>query len=217
MKRVAFVVMVIVLVLSAAAAGGCSKKKYDLVVSISGQGSTDPSVGIHKYEQGRSVTITAMPSGAWELDSWSGDASGSDTTITVLMDRDKAVTVNFSLPQSRSLVNGTLAISAGNHYDVQFSVATNTMHDVTITGTFTASGGSGNDVEVYLFSAADYANWANGHAFAVLYSSGRVTAASIDIPITSSGDYHLVYSNEFSWISTKSVSTSVDLKYSELT
>ena len=86
---------------------------------------------------------------------------------------------------------------------------------MTVTGSFTASGGSGNDIEVLILNDISYRNWMNGDMVADLYHSGKVTIDTFNVPITVSGTYHLVYSNEFSIISTKTVTTTVDLKWSE--
>lgn len=219
MKKWTFPLLVVLLALSAVTCG-CTKTQYSITIATNGDGGTTaPSAGTYKYEDGQSATITATPATSWKFDSWSGDASGSDATITILMDGDKSVTANFALnyvPQSHNLVDGVITVYAGDYYDVPFSVDIDTMHDVTVSGSFAASGGSGNDVEVYVMNASDYANWVNGHSSSALYSSGRITAADLNIPITASGNYHLVYSNTFSWISTKTVNTSVDLEWSEL-
>jgi len=49
-----------------------------------------------QFLSGTSVTVEAVPASGWELDSWSGDASGSANPITVTMSADKAITANFS-------------------------------------------------------------------------------------------------------------------------
>ena len=42
------------------------------------------------------TTITAIAASGWIFDSWSGDASGTDTLAVVAMDTDKSVTANFA-------------------------------------------------------------------------------------------------------------------------
>lgn len=220
--RVTRVIAVIALVLIVAgtlvATVACGTK-YSLTISVTGQGTTNPIAGTYNYKAGQTVTITATPNSTWKFDNWSGDASGTSATTTVKMDSDKTVVANFSpnyVPKSSNLVNGAITVTAGNYYDASFSVDTSTMHDVTVLGSFTASGGSGNDVEVFIMDDTNFTNWKNGHSYAAIYTSGRVTTDSINVAITASGNYHLVYSNTFSWISTKTVSTNVDLKWSEL-
>lgn len=120
------------------------------------------------------------------------------------------------VPQSRNLVNATITVGPGEHYDIAFSVDVDAMQDVRVVGSFRASGGSGNDIKAFIMDDLAYINWVNGHQVSVLYSSGKITIANINVPITSSDRYHLVFSNDFSIFSSKDVSTRVDLEWSEL-
>ena len=120
------------------------------------------------------------------------------------------------VPQSRNLVNATITVGPGKHYDIPFSVDVNVMRDVRVVGSFRASGGSGNDIKAIIMDDMAYINWVNGHQVSVLYSSGQITAANINTAIIISGKYHLVFSNGFSTFSSKSVSTRVDLEWTEL-
>lgn len=223
MKKWVFVGLAVLLVLSGFA-GGCSKKKYSLVIGVSGQGTTVPAAGSYAYSKGTVVNISAIPAATdnesmqetWTLNKWSGDASGADTTISITIDGDKSVTANFSA--SVSLLNAGITVHAGEFYDVPIHLR-DIMQDVVLSGSFTASGGSGNDIEVFVLSQADFTNWQNGHSYSALYSSGRVTTAgfNVSLPTPSVGqtsDYHVVYSNTFSWISTKQVNTTVNLNWS---
>ncbi len=58
-----------------------------------GSGSVSPSSGT--YEQGTSVTLTASPAPSYAFDYWSGDASGTSSTTTIIINSDKDVTANF--------------------------------------------------------------------------------------------------------------------------
>jgi len=63
------------------------------------------------YNDGDSVELTATPDNGFEFTSWSGDATGTNNPLTVLMDSDKDITANFTstqLPQA-----GPLAIDLG--------------------------------------------------------------------------------------------------------
>ena len=120
------------------------------------------------------------------------------------------------VPQSRNLVNETITVRPAGHYNIVFFVNVSSMRDVRVVGSFKASGALGNDIKALIMDDIAYINWVNGHSVPVLYSSGQVTIGNIDVPIMSSGTYHLVFSNEFSIFSSKSVSTEVDLEWSEL-
>jgi hypothetical protein len=49
----------------------------------------------HSYNQGTSVTLTAIPDSGYTFASWSGACSGSTTTCTLSMTAAKTVTANF--------------------------------------------------------------------------------------------------------------------------
>jgi uncharacterized repeat protein (TIGR02543 family) len=71
---------------------------YTLATSINpaGAGSVSPSRG--EYESGEQVTLTASSASGYAFDHWSGSASGTMSTITVVMDSDKSLTANFAMP-----------------------------------------------------------------------------------------------------------------------
>jgi hypothetical protein len=62
-------------------------------VSPSEAGSISPSSG--EYESGVEVKLTASPASGYSFDYWSGDASGTQSIITVTMDSDKDIVANF--------------------------------------------------------------------------------------------------------------------------
>lgn len=114
--------------------------------------------------------------------------------------------------RSSNLVNGTITVKAGSYYNAPFSI-TSAMTNSSVTGSFTASGGSGNDIIALVLDDMSFTNWINGHQVSALYNSGQLTTANISVSIATPGTYHLVFSNEFSVISSKQVSTSVNLQW----
>ncbi len=66
---------------------------YTLSVNTQGQGSVNPNGGT--YNQGTSVTLTASPASGWSFSNWSGDASGSGSSATVVMNSNRLVTAVF--------------------------------------------------------------------------------------------------------------------------
>jgi uncharacterized repeat protein (TIGR02543 family) len=48
------------------------------------------------YSAGTEVRLTAEPAGGKVFDSWSGDATGSTTPLTVTVDTDLSITANFA-------------------------------------------------------------------------------------------------------------------------
>jgi len=70
---------------------------YTLTTSVSGDGSItlDPTGGT--YGEGTEVTLTAVPDAGNQFESWSGDASGTESQTTVTMNSDLSVTATFSV------------------------------------------------------------------------------------------------------------------------
>ncbi len=112
---------------------------YDLLVSVNDPdaGEVFPSEG--RYEEGTVVTITASSNEKYEFENWTGDATGTESTISVTMDSDKNITANFIQtvftfdlsvtvegngsvePSSGSYLNGTVVTlsataDADNHF-----------------------------------------------------------------------------------------------------
>jgi hypothetical protein len=69
---------------------------------------------------------------------------------------------------------------------------------------FRARGGSGNDIEVFIFDEDGFENWRNGHRAPTYYNSGRVTVGRFDVRLRP-GKYFLVMNNKFSAVSNKVV------------
>jgi len=68
---------------------------YELSVDIIGDGTVNVNPDLDEYEEGASVTLTAVPSDNFEFLEWSGDVTGTDKEITVVMDEDKEITADF--------------------------------------------------------------------------------------------------------------------------
>lgn len=85
---------------------------------------------------------------------------------------------------------------------------------VRVTGSFSSSGGGGNDVSVHITDYNGFLNFHNGHALKGWYHSGKVTADSLDVSL-GPGDYYLIFSNVFSLVSAKTVSSSIGIEYTE--
>lgn len=68
---------------------------YTLTVSVIGDGSVTRDPLGDEFEEGTTVTLTAVPTAGWEFVGWSGDADGTALETTVLMDDDKTVTATF--------------------------------------------------------------------------------------------------------------------------
>jgi len=78
---------------------------YTLTVTVSPSGGgtvsrnpadQDPTTPGYQYEDGTTVTLTATPASDYEFNHWSGNASGTSATTSVLMTGNKSVTANFT-------------------------------------------------------------------------------------------------------------------------
>ena len=117
---------------------------------------------------------------------------------------------NVPLRQRESpIVTEAFTIDAGKYAWFRFGVPSNGGN---VVGRFRASGGSGNDVEVYILDEDGFENFKNGHRVRTFYNSGRVTVANINVSL-SSGAYYLIFSNTFSGVSNKAVNGRVSLRY----
>jgi hypothetical protein len=68
------------------------------MVKVNGADQALPWTGI--FPRGSEVVLEAVAEGTQEFVEWSGDASGSDNPLTVLMDGDKEITANFMCVES---------------------------------------------------------------------------------------------------------------------
>ncbi|MDH7562612.1 MAG: InlB B-repeat-containing protein [Caldisericota bacterium] len=71
---------------------------YSLQVEVSppGSGTVLRNPDFPRYMEGTQVTLTASPLEHFHFDSWSGDASGTSTVISLVMDSPKEITASFS-------------------------------------------------------------------------------------------------------------------------
>jgi uncharacterized repeat protein (TIGR02543 family) len=68
---------------------------YTLTIdtSPSGAGSVSPAGG--DFEQDAEIVIVETPAAGYEFSHWSGDASGTDRSIILIMDKNRSVVANF--------------------------------------------------------------------------------------------------------------------------
>jgi hypothetical protein len=113
-----------------------------------------------------------------------------------------------------SIVNGTATVNAGTHLDYPFAIPSDAS-SISVSGTFTAQGGSGNDIKVYVLDSTNFDKYKSGDSFTSLYQSGQIHSGSINADIVSSGNYHLVLDNKFSTISQKTVNIEASAIYTK--
>ena len=115
------------------------------------------------------------------------------------------------------IVGGSFAIPPRTFTPFKFAVPPRSSK-LQLEGTFSATGGANNDIEVALFEETQFLNWQNGHKFTATYQSGRVTADRIRVPLPPDPvTYIMVFSNRFSIFSAKDVKADVKLQYDRST
>jgi hypothetical protein len=108
---------------------------------------------------------------------------------------------------------GSITVAAANSTYYTLPVpATATL--VRVQGHYTATGGTGNDIEVYLLNQDQFTNWQNGHPTPTFYNGGRVTVGDIDATLPNEeGTYYLVFNNKFSMLTPKAVQETITMTY----
>jgi len=119
------IILALVLSLSLLVTGCPTTQTYILATDVSpaGAGSVSPSGG--NYDAGVTVTLTATPASGYTFDYWSGSASGTSSTTTVVMNAHRSVTAHFTpLAQTYTLTTdvspagaGSVSPSGGNYDD----------------------------------------------------------------------------------------------------
>lgn len=115
--------------------------------------------------------------------------------------------------QRAAIVDGSVAVQATGYVAYHASVDAAAMQSARIRGHVVASGGTGNDIEVIVFTETQFINWKNSHNDGALFASGKVTACDIDVPVTETGTYYVVLSNAFSAITAKTVTGKIELEW----
>jgi len=68
--------------------------RFTLTVTTVGSGAVSGNTQSN-YLRGTTVNLSAQPAPGWEFLSWTGDASGTSSNISLVMDRDKILTARF--------------------------------------------------------------------------------------------------------------------------
>jgi hypothetical protein len=119
----------------------------------------------------------------------------------------------LDLSSTTVLAQGEFPIQGGSAIHFKFSVPSGAS-DVLLEGTFTATGGSSNDVAMALFSSDEFAKSQDQGTATALYESGRTHQAQLNIKLPpDAGTYYLVFSNNFLLSTPKVVRASVRLHY----
>jgi uncharacterized repeat protein (TIGR02543 family) len=70
---------------------------YTLTMAVDGNGTVEPAVGDHVYEENTLVDISATADTGWEFSGWLGEVTSPDLAeTTVMMNENKVVTATFT-------------------------------------------------------------------------------------------------------------------------
>lgn len=83
-------------------------KQYALTANVLGRGSVRLEPGGNVYDQGMSVSATALSDSGWKFQDWDGDLDGATPMQTLIMNADKNLTANFTALATFSLSVDTL-------------------------------------------------------------------------------------------------------------
>ena len=108
---------------------------FTLTTSVIGGGTLTIDPDLSSYAYGDSVTVTASPDSGWVFDHWTGDASGSDNPLLVIMEANKTITgvfVDALRPHDVAVIapNGGEVWGIGSNQTIRWAAA----DDVGVTG-----------------------------------------------------------------------------------
>jgi uncharacterized repeat protein (TIGR02543 family) len=100
--------------------------EYSITIKTLGNGSVTKTPSQSTYQYNSSVTLNASADAGWIFAGWSGAASGSQPTATVMMTRDRVVTATFSQVSTAQVSICTLAIGVQGSGKINPSVGLHT-------------------------------------------------------------------------------------------
>jgi uncharacterized repeat protein (TIGR02543 family) len=119
MKRIFLAVLIIGVILLLGACGGPAQYTLTTSVSPEGAGAVSPANGT--YDEGIELTLNAEPTSGYRFDHWSGDASGTSSSVTITIDAEKSLTAHFkaqyTLTTSVSPEGAGTVLPASGAYD----------------------------------------------------------------------------------------------------
>jgi hypothetical protein len=120
--------------------------------------------------------------------------------------------MNTPKPHFVPITNGAAAVPAGSYSWYTFVVPVGAS-TVAVNGHFSATGGTGNDIQCYILDEDGLVNFKNGHPATAYFNSGKVTQAKIGAVLITPGTYYLVMDNRFSLFTPKAVQIEATVSY----
>jgi hypothetical protein len=116
------------------------------------------------------------------------------------------------VPVNQKIATGQIVVKANGYVQYRLTI-TPEMVEPTVTGSFNASGGTGNDIQAVIADETNYTNWINGHQAQVFWGTqGKQTTGNFEVKLAP-GMYYLVFGNRFSAFTEKQVFLEVNLNF----
>jgi hypothetical protein len=116
---------------------------------------------------------------------------------------------------SQTITPAVFSVKPHGFASYEFTVPSGSVN-VAVTGEFTATGNSSSDIEVYVFKDDAFVSWQGGYSPSAYYSSSRVIQGDVNAELPAgAGTYYVVFNNNFSPRTTKSVQSEVTLHYTK--
>jgi hypothetical protein len=120
-----------------------------------------------------------------------------------------------TVPITQKIASGNVTVQARSYTQYPISILPE-MGSTTVSGSFNASGGNGNDIIGVIADESNFTNWINGHQTQVYWSTkGRETTGNLSITLRP-GIYYLAFSNKFSTFTAKQLSLDVQMTYHKI-
>lgn len=122
---------------------------------------------------------------------------------------------NVNDPQAPSIVNSgrlvpsSFFVPARRYYFMKFNIPAR--GSMRVVGSFRASGGGGNDIEVMITDETGFKNFANKQGVQTYYNSGKLSIGDINVGLRP-GTYYIIFNNNFSLLSNKTITAEIVLK-----
>ena len=157
--------------------GTLAANQAALTVQIAGSGAVTRSPSSNAYSLNQSVTLTATAGTGQKFQGWSGDASGSVSSLTVVMDRSRVITATFgsTAPPQVSVQPTNLTVAAGQNVEFTAAVTGGTALGYQwLKEGVPLAGATGAGLSLPAVTFAD----AGRYAVVVSYAGGSVTSAA---------------------------------------
>jgi hypothetical protein len=116
---------------------------------------------------------------------------------------------------SQTITPPVFSVKPHGFASYEFTVPSGSVN-VAVTGEFNATGSSSSDIEVYVFKDDAFVSWQGGYSPSAYYSSSRVIKGDVNAELPAgAGTYYVVFNNNFSPRTTKSVQSEVTLRYTK--